>query len=88
MLSPSHLLAGFAADSWLAVVAPHGLQAEAKARLQQALEDTMADAEVRDKLTAGGLEPAWESAEAVAARIADELPRMRAIARSADIKAQ
>jgi tripartite-type tricarboxylate transporter receptor subunit TctC len=79
---------GFAADSWLAIVAPQGLQAEARARLQQALADTMADAEVRDRLAAGGLEPAWEPADAVAARIADELPRMRAIARSADIQAQ
>ncbi len=79
---------GFAADSWLAIVAPQGLQAGAKARLQQALADTMADAEVRDRLAAGGLEPAWEPADAVAARIADELPRMRAIARSADIQAQ
>jgi tripartite-type tricarboxylate transporter receptor subunit TctC len=47
----------------------------------------MADAEIRDKLVASGLQPAWEPAAAVAARIEDELPRMRAIARQANIRA-
>jgi tripartite-type tricarboxylate transporter receptor subunit TctC len=79
--------AGFAADSWLAIAAPRGLPDDAKARLQKALADTMKDAEVRDKLVANGLEPAWEPAAAVAARIEDELPRMRAIALRANIRA-
>ena len=79
---------GFAADSWLAVVAPRGLPAEAKARLQKALADTIADAEVRSRLIASGLEPAYAPADAVLARIEDELPRMRAIAQRANIRAE
>jgi len=79
--------AGFAADSWLAIAAPKGLPADAKARLQQALADTMKDAEVRDKLVASGLEPSYQPAAAVAALIENELPRMRAIALRANIRA-
>lgn len=79
---------GFAADSWLAIVAPRGLPAEAQARLQKALADTMADAEMRSKLVASGLEHAYEPADAVLARIENELPRMRAIAQRANIRAE
>ncbi|ROZ79419.1 tripartite tricarboxylate transporter substrate binding protein [Ramlibacter sp. WS9] len=79
---------GFSADSWLAIAAPKGLAADVRARLQKALADTMKDAEVRDKLIASGLEPAYEPAAAVAARIEDELPRMRAIALRANIRAE
>ena len=78
---------GFSADSWLAVVAPRGLPAEAKAKLHKALADTLADAEVRSKLLAAGLEPSYDSGDAVLAQIEDELPRMRAIAQRAQIRA-
>ena len=78
---------GFSADSWLAVVAPRGLPAEAKAKLHKALADTLADAEVRSKLLAAGLEPSYASGDAVLAHIEDELPRMRAIAQRAQIRA-
>jgi len=40
------------------------------------------------KLIANGLQPAWEPAAAVAARIEDELPRMRAIAQQANIRTE
>lgn len=79
---------GFTADSWLALAAPRGLPPEARARLQTALAEVMNDAEVRDKLLEGGLQAAYEPAVAAAARIDDELPRMRAIAQKANIKAE
>lgn len=78
---------GFSADSWLAVVAPRGLPAEAKAKLHKALADTLADAEVRSKLVAAGLEPSYATGDAVLTQIEDELPRMRAIAQRAQIRA-
>lgn len=78
---------GFSADSWLAIAAPKGLAADVKAKLQKALADTMKDAEIRDKLVANGLEPAYEPAAAVVARIDNELPRMRAIVMRANIRA-
>jgi tripartite-type tricarboxylate transporter receptor subunit TctC len=80
-------LPGFASDSWLAIAAPRGLPPEVKARLQQALAETMKDGEVREKLVASGLEVAWEPPAGVAALIENELPRMRAIAQRANIKA-
>ena len=78
---------GFSGDSWLAVVAPRGLPAEAKAKLHKALAETMADAEIRSKLIAAGLEPSYATGDAVLAQIEDELPRMRAIAQRAQIRA-
>jgi tripartite-type tricarboxylate transporter receptor subunit TctC len=80
-------LAGFASESWLAIAAPRGLPADVRTKLQQALAETMNDKEVRDKLAENGLEVAYEPAAAVAARIEDELPRMRAIAERANIRA-
>lgn len=79
--------AGFAADSWLAVVAPHGLPGDAKAKLEKALAETMTDDDIRARLVAAGLAPSYEPAGAVVARIESELPRMRAIAQRANIKA-
>jgi tripartite-type tricarboxylate transporter receptor subunit TctC len=80
--------AGFSADSWLAVVAPSGLPPEVKSRLQKALAESAADAEVRAKLVASGLQPAYEPAAAVVTRIAEELPRMRATAQRSNIRAE
>ncbi len=78
---------GFSADSWLAVVAPRGLPAEARAKLHKALAETLADAEIRSKLITAGLEPSYATGDAVLAQIEDELPRMRAIAQRAQIRA-
>lgn len=80
-------VAGFSSESWLAIFAPRGLPAEVQAKLQKALADTMKDPEVRDKLLASGLEPAYESAATVAARIEGELPRMRSVAARSGIRA-
>ena len=79
---------GFSADSWLAIVGPQGLPADVRATLQKALAEAVADGETQGKLVASGLQAAWEPADAVVARIDDELPRMRAIAQRANIKAQ
>ena len=79
---------GFSADSWLAIVGPQGLPADVRATLQKALAEAVADSETQGKLVASGLQAAWEPADAVATRIDDELPRMRAIAQRANIKAQ
>jgi tripartite-type tricarboxylate transporter receptor subunit TctC len=79
---------GFTADSWLAVFAPRGLPPEVRARLQKALAETMTDPEIASKLSANGLEPAYEPAAAVATRIDTELPRMRAIAARAKIRGE
>ena len=75
-------------NSWLALAAPRGLPPEVRARLQKALAEVMSDPEVSEKLLGSGLLAAYEPAAAVAARIDGELPRMRAIAQRANIKAE
>jgi tripartite-type tricarboxylate transporter receptor subunit TctC len=80
-------LPGFSAESWLALAAPKGLPGDVAARLQKVLAEAMADTEVREKLLANGLEPAYAPAAAVTDRIENELPRMRAIAQRANIRA-
>jgi tripartite-type tricarboxylate transporter receptor subunit TctC len=47
----------------------------------------MADRETRDKLVEHGFEPSYGTAADVTALITAELPRMRAIAQRANIKA-
>jgi len=74
------------ADTWVAVVAPHGLPPEVRARLEKALGEVVASPEMRDKLTASGLEPDWQNGAATAAQIEKELPLMRAIAIRANIR--
>ncbi|QHI98604.1 tripartite tricarboxylate transporter substrate binding protein [Xylophilus rhododendri] len=76
------------ADTWIAVVAPHGLPPAVKARLEKALQDTVADPEVREKLIGAGLEPGWQNGAATASLIEKELPLMRAIALRANIRAE
>jgi tripartite-type tricarboxylate transporter receptor subunit TctC len=74
------------ADTWIAVVAPHGLPPAVKTRLEKALQDTVASPEVREKLLAAGLEPSWQNGAATSALIEKELPLMRATALRANIR--
>lgn len=78
---------GVEIDTWIAVFAPSGLSAEVKARLGKALADTVADAETRAKLLAIGVESSYATPAEIATLITTEIPRMRAIAQRADIKA-
>ncbi|MBO9644484.1 MAG: tripartite tricarboxylate transporter substrate binding protein [Pseudacidovorax sp.] len=78
--------AGFAADSWLAVVAPRGLPAEVRARLQKEIAAVAAAPNLQKALIDAGLQPAYENGDAVEARIEDELPRMRATVRRAGMQ--
>lgn len=80
-------LPGMDADTWLAVVAPRGLPPEVKAKLEKALEQTMADPDMRSKLLANGFEPSYGSGAEVANLITRELPKMRAVAQRANITA-
>ncbi|MFJ5382242.1 Bug family tripartite tricarboxylate transporter substrate binding protein [Cupriavidus sp. CER94] len=78
---------GIDADTWLALVAPRGLPADVKLKLEKALADVMADPETRKALTQAGFEPLDGNGAAVSALIAKELPLMRATAQRANITA-
>jgi len=76
------------ADTWIAVVAPHGLPPEVKARLEKALAEAVALPEVNQKFLSIGLEPGYKNGAAVSALIEKELPVMRAVAQRAKIQAE
>ncbi|NYH98218.1 tripartite-type tricarboxylate transporter receptor subunit TctC [Cupriavidus plantarum] len=78
---------GLDADTWLALVAPRGLPADVKQKLEGALAAAMADADTRKQLLDAGFEPSYASGAAVSALIARELPLMRATAQRANITA-
>lgn len=77
---------GVDADTWIAIVAPHGIPSAVKAKLEKALADTMADPELKKKLVASGTEPVYGKADELAKLIRDEMPRMKELAQRADIK--
>jgi tripartite-type tricarboxylate transporter receptor subunit TctC len=76
------------ADTWIAIVAPHGLAPAVKSRLEKALAGVVATPAVREQLLAAGVEPSWLDGAAVGALIEKELPVMRAIAQRANIQAE
>lgn len=78
---------GIDADTWLALVAPRGLPADVKLKLEKALAEVMAEPETRKALTNAGFEPLDGNGAAVSALIAKELPLMRATAQRANITA-
>ncbi len=80
--------AGFDADSWLAIVAPRGIPAPLKARLEAVIAEVMADPDIETKLTSNGLAVDFRGAAMVTELIAKELPRMRDIAKQSNIKSE
>ncbi|WP_066741110.1 tripartite tricarboxylate transporter substrate binding protein [Cupriavidus sp. D384] len=78
---------GIDADTWLALVAPRGLPADVKQKLEKALAEVMADPDTRKALTNAGFEPLDGNGAAVSALISKELPLMRATAQRANITA-
>lgn len=78
---------GIDADTWLAVVAPRGLPADVKQKLERAMGEVMADPDTRKQLQNAGFEPLEGNGAAVSALINKELPVMRATAQRANITA-
>jgi len=66
-------------------VAPRGLPAPVQQALAKALADTLADAAVRAELDKAGLEVTHQPGAAFDARVAKELPLLRAYVHKANI---
>jgi len=75
-------------SSWIALVAPKGLQPEVKARLEQALAATMASPEVLEKLKSTGFEPSYAPIKDWPGTVGKDIARLRLIAERAQIKAE
>jgi len=71
--------------SWVTIVAPRGVPAPVLQTLAKALADTLADAGIRSELEKAGLEVAPQPGSAFDARVAKELPLLRAYVHKANI---
>jgi tripartite-type tricarboxylate transporter receptor subunit TctC len=78
---------GFDMTAWLALVAPHGLPPEVKARLEKALATLMASHDTQDKMKTAGFEPAYQTIPNWPVMVTAEITRMRGIAERSQIKA-
>ena len=78
---------GFEMKAWLALVAPRGLPAEIRTRLDKALAALMAQPDTLDKMKTAGFEPAYSVIADWPGMLNAEIVRMRAVAEQAHIKA-
>ena len=81
-------LAGFAFNSWFAVMAPAGTPAEIVTKLNAAIVNALADPAVRDQLIAQGLTPRGSSAAELGSATRAQLAKYAALIKKADIKAE
>ena len=89
--APTMVEAGYpsvAVEPWGALVAPGGLKPEVKKQLAKALADVLADVDIKDQIEKTGFSVAHEPPAAYDARLAKELPALRALVHKAGITAQ
>lgn len=72
---------------WIAIVAPRGLPAPVRETLVKALADTLADPGLRGELQKAGVDVAYQPSAVYDARVAKELPLLRAFVHKAKITA-
>jgi tripartite-type tricarboxylate transporter receptor subunit TctC len=77
---------GFDMTAWIALVAPHGLPPEVKARLEKALATLMASPDTQDKMKTAGFEPAYHAIPDWAGMVTADIARMKGIAERSQIK--
>lgn len=76
-------LRGYGVDPWFGVFGPSGMDPKVTARISQAFNEALADAEVRAKLTKTGFEPEGSSPEVFAKLVAAEYERLGRVAKAA-----
>ena len=77
--------ADFEMVPWITIVAPRGLPAPVQQALGKALADTLADAAARGDLVKAGIDVGWQPGSFYDARVAKELPLLRAYVHKAKI---
>jgi tripartite-type tricarboxylate transporter receptor subunit TctC len=75
-------------SSWIVLVAPRGLPADVKARLDKALAATMASPDMNAKMKAAGFEPSYRVIDDWTSMVGNDIARMKAIAERAQIRAE
>jgi tripartite-type tricarboxylate transporter receptor subunit TctC len=72
--------------SWIALVGPKGLSADAKAKLRATLEVILKDPAVRERLATLGFEPTYAPLDDWTRYVAKDIERMRAVATRAQMR--
>ncbi|WP_083745569.1 tripartite tricarboxylate transporter substrate binding protein [Variovorax sp. KK3] len=75
-------------NAWIALVAPRGLPADVKSKLEKALAAAMALPDTQDKMKAAGFEPDYHPIKDWKGVVSAEIGRMRTVAEQAQIKAE
>ncbi len=78
-------LPGYSVTNWFGIVAPSGLKPDALAAWSQALQEVLADADVRARMTEQGMEILGGSPQAFQERIDRDRERWSAVIKSANI---
>ena len=81
-------LAGMDASGWQGIAVPAGTPREVIAKLADALQKAIAQADISEKFAAQGLDAASSTPEEFSAHIRSEVPKWTRIARSANIKVE
>jgi len=79
---------GYEVSNWLGLLAPAGTPKDTLDKIHAALGRTMATPELREQLTALGIEPTFGSRDAFAALIRSEMPKWAEIVRKSGAKAE
>ena len=77
--------AGVEMEPWITIVAPRGLPAPVAKALSKALADSLADPALRGELVKSGVDVGYEPGSFYDARVAKELPLLRAYVHKANI---
>jgi len=84
----AEILPGLVLESWLGLVAPAGAPQDIVSRLNSEVNAVLTDPEVREQLSAGGLEPSGGTAAAFAALIRRDYEKYADIIRRTGIRAE
>jgi tripartite-type tricarboxylate transporter receptor subunit TctC len=79
---------GYRSDIWLALVAPAGTPKDIIEKMQREVASVLAQADVKEKLAAQGIEPATSSPEEVTELIKDDLARWAKVIKEAGARAE
>lgn len=81
-------VAGYSVEPWFGVYGPKGMPEAAVTRLESALQQALADPEIRDKLLAAGFTPRSSTAAELQALTQREYERLGEVARSAGMSVE
>jgi tripartite-type tricarboxylate transporter receptor subunit TctC len=80
--------AGYDMTSWIAIVGPKGMAAEAKTKLREAIQAMLKDPDVKERFNTLGFETTYAPLDDWTDYVKKDIERMRDIATKAQIKVE